>query len=75
MCDFIQDLAAICSAHPNMMHRKSAENTTVLSSLECATTAQELGYIQAFCKCVANNPNHDVIFGTARDEAFRKPLK
>ena len=75
MSDFVQDLAAICAAHPNMMQRKTSKNAAVSSSLERATTARELGYIQNTCKYVANNANYYVIFGTTRNEAFHKHLK
>ena len=72
---FVEDLAAICLQYPDMMSKKTEGRSTVQSSLENATTVQELGYVKNFCKFVANNPSLEVMFGTTRNEAFHKQLK
>ena len=74
MSDFVDDLAAICATHPDATRRSTGKKATVLSSLEHATTVQELGYIRNFCKYVANNPTIEIMFGTTRNEAFHKRL-
>ena len=75
MSDFVEDIAAPCLAHPEMLRRSAGSGTTVIGSLKRATSSIELGYIQNFCKFVAMHPGMDVIFGTTRNEAFHLQLK
>ena len=76
LSEFVCDVAAICNSHPDIFSRRVGKgSSTVLTSLEFATSRRELAYFKNFCKFVDNNPSIAVMFGTTRNEAFHKQLK
>jgi hypothetical protein len=75
MDGFVLDVAAICKTFPRMMRRKVEKKTTVLSSLEHATTPNQLGYLRNTTKIICSHPGIDVMYGTTQNEAFHAQLK
>ena len=57
------------------MLTKTIGNTTVLSSLQHATSSQNLGYLMNLSLFAKRNPTVEIIFGTTRNEAFHMQLK
>jgi hypothetical protein len=73
---FVNDLAAICKKFPAFCARPiPGSRSTVMSSLQYATTARELNYITNFANFVSRNGDIEVPFGTTPNEAFHLQVK
>jgi hypothetical protein len=76
--EFLKDVAAICKLFPSELHRytsKKNPKTTVLASLNHATSAAAVEYMMNLPRFIGRNPLTTTSYGTTSNEAFHNQFK
>ena len=75
--DFLKDVASICKLFPSELkrHTNKKKRTTVLASLNYATSAAAVEYMMNLPRFIARNPRVTTTYGTTSNEAFHNQFK